>query len=203
MSSDSRRTNVDELTAMGEELRRLSAYTVLFNEAVAERLGITLTELKCSSLLDLHGAMTAGALAELTGLTTGAITGVIDRLEKAKLARRSADPEDRRRVIVESLPGRTAEFDRLYGGLGAAMGAVLAELDPRQLATVREFIQRSNAVLLAEAKALRGGSSRTRALAMGAAIAGAAAALAAGAAGVRSRAAAVRGGEAPKRGRKR
>ena len=199
MSSESRRTTVEELTAMAEELRRLSAYTVLFNEAVADRLGITLTELKCSSLLDLHGAMTAGALADLTGLTTGAITGVIDRLEKANLARRVADPQDRRRVIVESLKDRSGEFDRMYAGLGAAMGALLSQLEPGQLATVRSFIVRTNAVLLAESKALRGGGLRARALAMGSAIAQAAAALA----GARGREAAVRGGEAGRRGRKR
>jgi DNA-binding MarR family transcriptional regulator len=188
---------------MAEELRRLSAYTVLFNEAVADRLGITLTELKCSSLLDLHGAMTAGALAELTGLTTGAITGVIDRLEKAKLARRRADPHDRRRVIVESVKDREGEFDRLFAGLSAAMGALVGELEPGQIARMRGFIQRTNAVLLAEAKALRGASSRVRALAMGSAIAGAAAALATGAAAAQGREAAVRGGEASRRGRKR
>jgi len=142
---------------MGAELRRLSAYTVLFNEAVAERLGITLTELKCSSLLDLHGSMTAGALAELTGLTTGAITGVIDRLEKARLARRVADPADRRRVIVETLQTRSGEFDRLYSGLGMAMGVLMSELDPKQLAVVRSFIARANQILLDEAKQLRGG----------------------------------------------
>ncbi|MBC8070624.1 MAG: MarR family transcriptional regulator, partial [Deltaproteobacteria bacterium] len=166
MSSQAPRNTFDQPNAMADELRRLSAYTVLFNEAVAERLGITLTELKCSSLLDLHGAMTAGALADLTGLTTGAITGVIDRLERAKLARRVADPHDRRRVIVEPVRERAGEFDRLYAGLGAAMGALLSQLEPTQLATVRDFIVRTNAVLLAESKALRG-ASRARALAMG------------------------------------
>src|SRR5690349_10600805 len=129
MSSDHRRGSNDAHEAMGEALRRLSAYTVLFNEAVADRLGITLTDLKCSSLLDLQGRMSAGQLAEITGLTTGAITGAIDRLEKAKLARRLADPEDRRKVIVESVKQRAGEFDRLYGGLGAAMGKLFAELD--------------------------------------------------------------------------
>jgi DNA-binding MarR family transcriptional regulator len=200
MSSEPPRNSYEELTGMAEQLRQLSAYTVLFNEAVAERLGITLTELKCSSLLDLHGAMTAGALADLTGLTSGAITGVIDRLEKAKLARRLADPQDRRRVIVEPVRERAGEFDRLYAGLGAAMGALLSQLEPAQLTVVRSFIVRTNAVLLAESKALRG-ASRSRALAMGSAVAGAAAALAV--AVVRGRSAAVRGGEASRRGRKR
>jgi DNA-binding MarR family transcriptional regulator len=142
---------------MGEALRRLSAYTVLFNEAVADRLGITLTDLKCSSLLDLQGPMSAGTLAEITGLTTGAITGVIDRLEKAKLARRVADPHDRRKVIVETVRVRAGEFDRLYGGLGAAMRTLLAPLDAKQLTTLREFIVKTNEILLEEAKVLRAG----------------------------------------------
>jgi DNA-binding MarR family transcriptional regulator len=157
MSSDPRRASNDEHEAMGEALRRLSAYTVLFNEAVADRLDITLTDLKCSSLLHLQGAMTAGALAEITGLTTGAITGVIDRLEKAKLARRVADPDDRRKVMVESLQQRAGEFERLYSGLGGAMGKLFAELDAKQLAAVHSFIVKTNTILLDEAKALRAG----------------------------------------------
>jgi DNA-binding MarR family transcriptional regulator len=157
MSSENRRAANNEHEAMGEALRRLSAYTVLFNEAVADRLGITLTDLKCSSLLDLQGPMSAGALAEITGLTTGAITGVIDRLEKAKLARRVADPHDRRKVIVETVRQRAGEFDRLYGGLGAAMRTLLSPLDAKQLANLREFIGKTNDILLAEAKVLRAG----------------------------------------------
>ncbi|WP_392435861.1 MarR family transcriptional regulator [Chlorogloeopsis fritschii PCC 9212] len=72
--------------------RELSAATVLFHTAIAERLGLNTTDHKCADILAQTGAITAGELAERTGLTTGAITGVVDRLEKAGFVRRERDP---------------------------------------------------------------------------------------------------------------
>src|SRR5918997_6772224 len=77
---------------------RLSTTTVLFHSAVADRLGVSATDVKCYTILRQTGPLTAGELAERVSLTTGAITGVIDRLERAGLVRRAADPHDRRRV---------------------------------------------------------------------------------------------------------
>src|SRR4051794_32053548 len=74
--------------------------TVLYTQAVADQLGLNLTDLSCTGILSAEGPITAGRLAELTGLTTGAITGVIDRLERAGYVRRESDPNDRRRVVV-------------------------------------------------------------------------------------------------------
>jgi DNA-binding MarR family transcriptional regulator len=73
---------------------------VLYTQAVAEQLGLNLTDLSCTGILSIEGPITAGRLAELTGLTTGAITGAIDRLERAGYVRRESDPNDRRRVVV-------------------------------------------------------------------------------------------------------
>src|SRR5436190_13301126 len=80
---------------------RLSTATVLFHAAIADRLGVGATDVKCYSILRQTGAITAGELAERTSLTTGAITGVIDRLERAKLVRRARDSQDRRRIVLE------------------------------------------------------------------------------------------------------
>ena len=82
----------------------LSTAVVLYHEAIADRLGLSATEWKCLGLLRKSGPITAGRLAELTGLTTGAITGIVDRLERAGRARRASDPHDRRRVIIEVIP---------------------------------------------------------------------------------------------------
>src|SRR4051794_9372852 len=82
---------------------RLSTATVLFHSAIADRLGVGVTDVKCYSILRQTGPITAGDLAERVGLTTGAITGVIDRLEQAGLVRRVRDPNDRRRVVLEVL----------------------------------------------------------------------------------------------------
>ena len=84
--------------------------SVLFRQALADRVGLNATDLACAGILSESGRLTAGRLAEVTGLTTGAVTGVVDRLERAGYVRRTSDPEDRRRVIVEPVPG---QMDRL------------------------------------------------------------------------------------------
>src|SRR5690349_15820511 len=76
--------------------RRLSTATIMFHQAVADRLGLNLTDHKCVDLLLLNGPLTAGELASLTALTTGAITAALDRLERGGFVKREDDPEDRR-----------------------------------------------------------------------------------------------------------
>src|SRR5262249_21091677 len=116
------------LAALSGEFRQLSAATVMFHQAVADRLGMNVTDHKCADILERNGPMTAGELAERTGLTTGAITGVIDRLERAGFVRRAKDPGDRRRVIIEPLRKRMA---RVIGPLFESMARASAELCAR------------------------------------------------------------------------
>ena len=94
------------LEALGREMQKLVAEVVLFNQAVADRLGMNPADLQCLNILSETGPVAAGRLAEETGLTTGAVTGVIDRLERAGYAWRERDPKDKRRVIVHPLPER-------------------------------------------------------------------------------------------------
>jgi len=89
------------LQIFNEQLRHFSTDTVLFHQAVAEQLGLNSTDHKCLDVILENHAMTAGKLSELTGLTTGTITGVIDRLEKAGFVYREKDAEDRRKVIIQ------------------------------------------------------------------------------------------------------
>src|SRR5437763_15469371 len=89
--------------------RQLSSATIMFHQAVADHFGLNPTDHKCMDLLFTKGPMTAGELADVTGLTTGAITGVIDRLEGDGFVRREDDPNDRRRVIVRVVPRRQQE----------------------------------------------------------------------------------------------
>jgi len=86
---------------LGDEVRANQRATDTVDELVAESLGINRTDARCMDILDQHGRMSAGDLAQESRLTTGAITAVIDRLERAGLARRVPDPSDRRRVLVE------------------------------------------------------------------------------------------------------
>lgn len=161
-----------------EAWRPLVARALVFHEAVAERLGINATDLKCLELAVGEDDISPTRLAELTGLTSGAITGVLDRLERRGIVRREADPTDRRRVVVRVDPARAAEIAALYGpfvaasrdaltdwstvdraALGRYLGAVTAALESeivRARATVRGgFIGDTYVAPLAEAMAGR------------------------------------------------
>jgi DNA-binding MarR family transcriptional regulator len=81
-------------------MRRVSSQGAMFAKTVADRAGISSADMDCIDFVNVEGRMTAGRLAELTGLTTGAITGVVDRLEKAGFVRRERDESDRRKVFI-------------------------------------------------------------------------------------------------------
>src|ERR1700741_2659713 len=102
-------------------MRKASAQGTIFAAAVAERAGISSSDMDCMDFLNLEGRITAGRLAELTGLTTGAITGVIDRLEKAGYVRRERDESDRRKVFIAPVPERMIELGRFYELMQRAM----------------------------------------------------------------------------------
>jgi DNA-binding MarR family transcriptional regulator len=89
---------------LGDEVRASQRATDVVDELVCQLLEINRTDARCMDILDQHGSMSAGDLAEASRLSTGAITAVIDRLERAGLARRVPDPSDRRRVLVEVTP---------------------------------------------------------------------------------------------------
>lgn len=93
-----------------DKFREMSLEAVIFHQALADELGLYVTDHKCMDIIHRFGAMPAGRLGEMTGLTTGAITGMIDRLEKAGYVRRTNDPKDRRKTIVE--PARNKKLER-------------------------------------------------------------------------------------------
>ncbi|MFF3910687.1 MarR family winged helix-turn-helix transcriptional regulator [Streptomyces sp. NPDC001848] len=110
------------------------------NDLVAQRLGVAQTDLLCLHVLNRAGASTAGALSSQLGRTTGAVTHMIDRLEKAGYVRREPDPQDRRRVLVEaSAPGleRIASF---YEGMDARSRRLMATFSDDQLAAIHAFL---------------------------------------------------------------
>ena len=104
--------NEQQKQAISELGRRLSDATIFLHEAIAQKAGLTATDRKYLGLLIQNGAMTAGELSKLTGLTTGAVTGLVDRLEKKKLVRRKFDKNDRRKIIIVPI---TENATKLFG----------------------------------------------------------------------------------------
>ncbi len=137
--------NRDELLeAVNWESRRTAVFIGLLNRAVATRLGINPTDLEIVGLLSVTGPVTPGRLAEATGLATGTVTLVIDRLEKAGFARRVADPRDRRSVLIELLPKRAQEAGALFAPVQAAGAQLLAGDKDRDLALITDYLRSSN-----------------------------------------------------------
>jgi len=93
----------------------------MFAKMVADRAGISSADMDCIDFVNVEGRMTAGRLAELTGLTTGAITGVVDRLEKAGFVRRERDESDRRKVFIVPVPEKMMQMGRPYELVKRAM----------------------------------------------------------------------------------
>jgi DNA-binding MarR family transcriptional regulator len=125
---------------INQSLRRLIAAVVLHNQVVAQRIGLGGSDSQFVSLLHLHGPLTPGRLAELSGLTTGTVTGVIDRLERAGYVRRQRDASDRRKVVVAPMPEAMAELAQHYAEKGRHVDAVLRRRDPAQLRVIAEFL---------------------------------------------------------------
>ena len=147
-----------------QQIQRNSTWTVIFHGALAASFGLNPTDLKCRGLLDDTGAITAGELAELTGLTTAAVTGVIDRLERAGLVRRAKDPHDRRRVVVEPLPlqdrQQLEQIEAGFGPLARATADLIEGYNDEELALVLEFVERSTAMMKAQTLELRKNAKR-------------------------------------------
>ena len=137
------------------DMRRLSTVAVLFHHALAERLGLGPTDLKCYDLLRERGTLTGSDLAAITGLTTGAISGVIGRLERAGLVRRAADPRDGRKQILSPIADRTHDVHAVFRYLHDELAELLGEYDARELSTIGDFLSRTTALLHRQIAQLR------------------------------------------------
>lgn len=121
---------------------RLIADIVLFNHAVAQRAGLGSSDGQFMTLLQVHGPLTPGRLAELSGLTTGTVTGVLDRLERSGFVRRTRDAEDRRKVLVEPRDDVIAErLQPHYRGQAERLDTLLRTRSPEQLAVIDAFLR--------------------------------------------------------------
>jgi DNA-binding MarR family transcriptional regulator len=134
-------TSTEEIRA---EIRttalRLFAEICLHSHEAAQRLGIGGTDSHFLTLLDVHGSLTPGRLAALTGLTTGSVTGVIDRLERAGHVVRERDAADRRKVLVVPVRDANDRLEYEHRERVDVLDTVLDRRDPRELAVIARFL---------------------------------------------------------------
>jgi DNA-binding MarR family transcriptional regulator len=145
------------IQAIIEKRREMSTETIMFHQGVADVLGLHITDHKCLDLIRQYGAMPAGRLAELTGLTTGAVTGIIDRLEEAGYVRRANDPKDRRRTIVEPTQNKKWErkIEAIFIPFHERMHKLLSLYSESELAFLLDVLTKSIELTREESKKLR------------------------------------------------
>lgn len=126
--------------AIQQQMITMIANVVLFNHAASASLGLGASDSQFLTLLRTRGALTPGQLAEASGLTSGTVTGVIDRLEKAKLVGRERDDGDRRKVLVVLAADAVDRLAPIYADQGAMLRQVLAHRTPAELDVIRRFL---------------------------------------------------------------
>jgi DNA-binding MarR family transcriptional regulator len=157
LSSGSQGKRAALLLELAKEFRQFTGLGASFFRAAAARINMTVTDMQVIDILDSAGSATAGQLADLTGLTTGAITGILKRLEEAGLVQRERDPNDGRRVIVrlERDKGEMREIGSIFATQGKAWDEMASHYDDEQIAFLLEFLKRSNALSRLEIVRLR------------------------------------------------
>ncbi len=139
------------IVRVGMELgRELSTTSIFFHQAIASRLGLNVTDTRCFELMSRYaqgGPLTAGDIARHAGLTTGAVTGILDRLEKAGFVERFRDASDRRKVFVRPCLEALQRVGRLYQGLAAASLQHASRYTTKELELIQDYLEGSLHIL--------------------------------------------------------
>jgi DNA-binding MarR family transcriptional regulator len=155
MSSDPDASRL-RIAELAREMRLMSSFDSLFSHAVAERAGMHPTDIETLDLLNVLGAMTAGQLSRMTGLSSGATTRLVDRLVRAGFVRRVADPADRRRVRIEPIGENLETIGEMYMPLAEALDRAWSTFSEADLEVILRFARQSNAIVASENARLRG-----------------------------------------------
>ena len=146
----------DQLIAdVTAEMPRQASAARRFHIAISHQLGVWPADLECVSLLATEGPSSPSWLAEHLGLTTGAMTKMLDRLQRAGYVTRSADPLDRRRIIVTAVPTTLAEHAWRYEGMGKRMNDAIARYSTSELAAILDFMRAGRQAADAEIALMR------------------------------------------------
>jgi DNA-binding MarR family transcriptional regulator len=147
MATAARRAKRGLIDDVVSEFRLSGNQDSAFDSLAAGRLGVNRTDLHCLNIVENSGGLTAGELAAEAGLSTGAVTGVIDRLERVGYARRVRDPADRRRVKVEVTPRFYDDADRIWGPVKADWESTLGDrFTAEQLERAIDFLRAINEI---------------------------------------------------------
>jgi DNA-binding MarR family transcriptional regulator len=146
----------DVLAEVAEELRLSGVTSDIADQVVADYLGLNRTDTRCLDIIERLDGVSAGRLAAQAGLSTGAVTTVLDRLERAGYARRVHDPADRRRVLVELTPAARRELKELYAPLVEATMRQLEGYTTDEVNLVRDFMRDNRRLREAHAERVRG-----------------------------------------------
>ena len=138
-----------QMIASISDLGRLfSDTTILMHEAIARKAGLSGTDHKYLGLVMQQGAMTAGELAKRTGLTTGAITGLVDRLEKKKLVRREFDQDDRRKIVIVPNTEQAMQLlSGIFADLQQKMVNLMSTFSDHELGIIEKYLRSTTDVM--------------------------------------------------------
>ncbi len=146
----------DRLIAeLAREVRLLAREMVRFYAAVADQVGLPVTDLACLGTLRDRGRATPGELAVELGLSNSAVSRMIDRLERRGYVRRIPDPHDRRRVIVELVPDSQTPIVGLFAGQVVHTAESVADLSESELRLLLRYLRERTAASREEADRLR------------------------------------------------
>lgn len=141
MSRDTKRQLVQEIGLLSREQQNLVDRV---DDGVANLMGVNRTDMRCIDILGRMGPMTAGQLAVESGLTTGAVTTMIDRIEGAGWARRVSDPSDRRRVVVEATPKVAEGAFQVYAPVFDLLKEMEEKYTVQELEAILRFMRQGN-----------------------------------------------------------
>lgn len=158
MAASSRRQILNVLARVGREN---SDATVLFHSTIAGLMELHPTDYKTLGILERLGPMSAGAIARHSGLATASVTNLIDRLERKGFVRRTRDPSDRRRVLVEPALDRVAASRGLFASTRKSLARLFERYSSRELAVIADFLGRNAERLRAETRKLGSRASNT------------------------------------------
>jgi DNA-binding MarR family transcriptional regulator len=151
----SAKTRAALMQELEHAIRRSSGLGAIFSQTVADRAGVSSSDLECLDFLNLEGRVTAGKLAEVTGLTTGAITGVVDRLETAGFVRRERDVSDRRKVFIAIVPENVVKIGKFYQHMQRAMLREWEAYSDAELRLLLRFMAQGYKTMLAAIEELK------------------------------------------------